>query len=66
MYACQRKVYLSPRAMVSFQRAKKLSSSLVRPKLYLSERISDSFKYKGNKLQVCLNVNDTNAFGSTG
>ena len=59
-------MYLSPRAMVSFQSAKKLSSSLGRPKFYPSERIGDSFKYKGNKFQVPLNINDANAFGSTG
>ena len=51
--------------MVSFQSARKISSSLVRRKLYPSDRTGDSFKYKGKKCQVCLNVSDANAFGST-
>ena len=53
-------------AMDSFRSARKISSSLVRPKLYLSKRIGDSFKCTKNKFQVCLNVNDADAFGSTG
>ena len=37
-YLWQRKRYLFPRAMVSFWSTRKISSSLVRPKLYPSER----------------------------
>ena len=59
-----KKVDLSP--MISFRKVRKISSSLVRPKLYPSERIGDFFKCKKNKCQVCLNVNDADAFGSTG
>ena len=40
--------------MVSFQSARNISSSLVIPKLYPSDRIGDSFKYKGNQCQVVL------------
>ena len=53
-------------AMVSFQSARKINRSLVRPKLYPSKRIGASFKCKKKKCQLCLNVNDADAFGSTG
>ena len=49
-----KKPYLSPRAMVSFFKFQENSCSLVRIKLYPSEKISDSFKCKGNKPLLAL------------
>ena len=52
--------------MVSFRSARKISSFLVRSKLYPSKRIGYSFKCKKHKCQVHPNVNDADAFGRTG
>ena len=38
----------------------------VRPKCYHLERTGGSFKCKRNKCDMCLNVIDADAFGSTG
>ena len=51
--------------MVSFRSARKVSSSLVRAKVYPLERTVGSFKRKKSRCQVCLNVNETDAFIST-
>ena len=45
--------------MASFRSAKKLSSYLVRAKLYSLERKVGSFKCKGKRCQTRLNVNET-------
>ena len=58
-----KKVDFSP--MVSFRSAREINRSVVRPKLYPFKRIGASFKCKKNKCQLCLNVNNTDAFGST-
>ena len=42
----------------------KLSSYLVRAKLYRLERKVGSFKCKGKRCQICLNVNETDFFAS--
>ena len=47
-----KKADLSP--MVSFRKARKINSFLVRTKLYPYERIGDSFKCKINKCQLCF------------
>ena len=54
-----------PGPMVSFRSARKVSSYLVRAKVYPLERIVGSFKRKKSRCQVCLNVNETDAFIST-
>ena len=51
-----------PGAMVSFRSARKVSSYLVRAKLYPLERTVGSFKCKKSGCQVCLNVNETDIF----
>ena len=43
----------------------KVSSYLVRAKVYLLERTVGSFKCKKSRCQVCLNVNETDTFTST-
>ena len=55
--------YLGP--MVSFWSAWKVSSYLVRAKLYLLERTVGSFKCNKSRCQVRLNVNETDTFTST-
>ena len=54
-----------PGPMVSFRGARKVSSYLVRAKVYPSERTVGSFKYKKSRCQVCLNVSETDTFTST-
>ena len=58
----------TPGPMISFRSARKLSSYLVRAKLYLIERTVWSFKCNGKRCQTCLNVNETDKFtsGTTG
>lgn len=51
--------------MVSLRSPRNLSSYLVRAKMYPLERKTGSFKYKGNRCQVCLNVSETEKFTST-
>ena len=51
--------------MVSFRSARKVSSYLVRAKVYPLERTVGSFKCKKSRCQVCLNVNETDTFTST-
>ena len=58
-----RKVF-APGPMISFHIARKLSSYLVRAKLYPIERTVGSFKCKGKRCQTCLNVNKTDTFAS--
>ena len=51
--------------MVSFWGAQKLSSYLVRAKLYPLERSVGSFKCNGNRCQVCMNMTESNTFSSS-
>ena len=51
--------------MVSFRSARKVSSCLVRAKVYPLERTVGSFKCKKSRCQVCLNVNEKDTFTST-
>ena len=51
--------------MVSFRSVRKISSYLVRAKVYSLERTVGSFKCKKSRCQVCLNVNETDTFTST-
>ena len=55
----------TPKPMISLRSARKLSSYLVRAKLYLTERIVESYKCRGKLCAVCINVNETSAFTST-
>ena len=54
-----------PGPMVSFRSAWKVSSYLVRAKMYPLERTVSSFKCNKSRSQVCLNVNDTDTFART-
>ena len=51
--------------MISFCSARKMSSYLVRVKLYPKERTKGSFKCGSQRCDVCLNVNETSTFAST-
>ena len=53
------------RPMVSFRSVRKVSSYLVRAKVYPLEISVGSFKCKEGRCQVCLNVNETDTFTST-
>ena len=56
----------TPKPMISFRSARKLSSYLVRAKLYPTERIVvGSYKCGGKRCEVCINVNETSSFTST-
>ena len=55
----------TPKRMISFRSARKLSSYLVRAKLYPTERTAGSFKCGGKSCEVCINVNETSTFTST-
>ena len=59
------KKVFTPGPMTSFRSAMKLSSYLVRVKLYPTEQTVGSFKYNGKRCQTCLNVNETDTFTST-
>ena len=51
--------------VISFCSARKMSSYLVRVKLYPEERTKGSFKCGGKRCEVCLSVNETSTFTST-
>ena len=51
--------------MVSILGVRKLSSYLVRAKLYPLERSVGSFKCNGKRCQVCINVTESNTFSSS-
>ena len=55
----------TPKPMISFCSARKISSYLVRAKLYPEERSKGSFKCGNKRCEVCLNVNETSTFAST-
>ena len=59
------KKVFTPKPMVSFRSARKLSSYLVRAKLYPLKRKVGSFECKGKRCQTCLNVNETDSFDSS-
>ena len=54
-----------PGPMVTFRSSGKLSSYLVRAKLYPLERVTGSCKCHGKRCAVCLNVNETSTFSSS-
>ena len=54
-----------PGPMVTFRSGRKLSSYLVRVKLYLMERVTGLCKCHGKRCEVCLNVNKTSTFTSS-
>ena len=52
----------TPKHMIPFRNARKLSTYLERTKLYPTERIVGSYKCGGKR---CINVNETSTFTST-
>ena len=59
------KKVFAPKPMVSFRSARKMSSYLVRAKLYPEERTKGSYKCGSKRCEVCLNVNETSTFANT-
>ena len=59
------KKVFTPKPMISFCSARKMSSYLVRAKLYPEERTKGSFKCGGKRCEVCLNVNETSTSART-
>ena len=55
-----------PGPMVTFRSSRKLSSYLVRAKLYPLERVTGSCKCHGKRCAMCLNFNETSTFTSSG
>ena len=55
----------SPKSMISFRSVRKLSSYLVRAKLYPTERTVGSYKCGGKRCKLYINVNETSTFTST-
>ena len=55
----------TPGPMVPFQGARKLTSYLVRAKLYPLEKQVGTFKCNGKRCQVCINVTESNTFSSS-
>ena len=54
----------TPQPMISFRSARKLSSYLVRAKLYPTKRTEGSHKCGGKRCEVYINVNETSTFTS--
>ena len=52
--------------MMTFCSGRKLSSYLVRTKLYPSKRVTGSCKCHGKRCAMCLNFNETSTFTSSG
>ena len=55
----------TPKPMVSFRSSRKISSYLVRAKLYPIERTVGSFRYGSKRCEVCKYITETNAFTSS-
>ena len=58
------KKVFSPRPMVSFRSPRKISSYLVRAKLYPLDRVVGSTKCGKKRCEVCMNISETNTFTS--
>ena len=56
------KKVFSPRPMISFRSPRKISSYLVRAKLYPLARVVGSTKCGKKRSEVCMNVSETNTF----
>ena len=59
------KKVFTPKSMISFRSARKMSSYLVRAKLYPEERTKGFFNCGSKRCEVFLNVNETFTFAST-
>ena len=61
MYEETKKVF-SLRPIISFSIPRRISSYLVRPKLYLLDRVVGPMKSGQKRWEVCVNVSETNTF----
>ena len=59
------KAVFSPGSIILFRSAHKISSYLVRTKLYTLERFVSSIQSKKRRCEVCTNVTDTDTFSGT-
>ena len=55
----------TPKPMVSFRSSRKISSYLVRAKLYPIERTVGSFRYGSKRCEVCKYITETKTFTSS-
>ena len=55
----------TPKPMVSFRSSHKISSYLVRAKLYPTERTVSSFRYGSKRCEVCKYITETDTFTSS-
>ena len=55
----------TPKPMVSFRSSRKISSYLVRAKLYPIERTVGSLRYGSKRCEVCKYITETNTFTSS-
>ena len=58
------KKVFSPRPVVSYRSPRKISSYVVRAKLYPLDRVLGLTKCGKKRCEVCLNVSETNTFTS--
>ena len=63
--SAEAKAVFSPGPMISFRSARRMSSFLVRAKLYPLERCLGSRQCKKRRCGVCTNVTETDTFSST-
>ena len=59
------KKVFTPKPMISFRSARKLSNYLVRAKMYPVERIVGSKNCGSKRCEVCINADDASTFTST-
>ena len=65
LYMDKMKKFFTPKLMISFRSARKISNYLVKAKMYPIERIVESKNCGGKRCEVCINVNETFTFTST-
>ena len=59
------KMVFTPKPMLSFRSSRKISSYLVRAKLYCIERTVGSFKFGSKLCEVCKYITETDTFTSS-
>ena len=62
---CEVNRVFTPKPMVSFRSSRKISSYLVRAKLYPIERTVGSFKCGSKRCEVCKYITETDTFTSS-
>ena len=64
-YIWTKKNVFSPKPMISFRSARKLSNYLLRPKMYPIDRNVRPINCNSKRCEVCINVNETSTLTST-